>query len=70
MRESIPFADVAAFVQSLGADIDLRRVARVEVVPGVVRVTTYRLAGVGGQPFACGDRAAEVMTEIPIEKET
>jgi hypothetical protein len=65
LRTSIPFADVAAFVESLGPSLD--DTASVLIKPDVITVTQYR-RNAAGQRFAVGDRVATVATEIRIER--
>ncbi|MYU24760.1 hypothetical protein [Streptomyces sp. SID8352] len=67
MRASIPFEEVAAFVERLGAD--LMNVASVEISPTCVTVTELR-RDENGRRFSVGTRAAAVVTDIRIERGT
>ncbi|MEU2764256.1 hypothetical protein [Streptomyces sp. NPDC007094] len=65
MRESIPYEQVAAFIDQLG--IEPADVQSLEITPSRVVVHQYRLNGSGAR-YAVGGEAAMVSTDIPIER--
>lgn len=65
MRTSIPFAAVAQFIESLGAD--LNDVRSVEITRDAVTVTEGR-RDEQGNFFAVGSTPASVTTDIRIER--
>ncbi|MGQ4513695.1 hypothetical protein [Streptomyces sp. DW26H14] len=65
MRTSIPFADVAQFIESL--DVDLTDVREVLITRDAVTVTENR-RDEQGHYFGAGDVPASVTTDIRIER--
>lgn len=65
MRESIPYEQVAAFLDELG--VTGEETASVEIAPSRVVVHQFRLNGSGAR-YAVGGEVATVATDIPIER--
>lgn len=65
MRTSIPFADVAQFIEGLGADP--ANVHSVGIAPSVMTVTEFR-RDKEGHPIAADDGFETVTTAIRIER--
>jgi hypothetical protein len=66
VRTSIPFADVNAFIESLGADSNDVRSVLIE--PDAVTVTEHR-RNEDGNWFMAGREPAAVITTIRIDRE-